>query len=141
MLSADKTYSISVMNSQMSKDSIDWHLVESKSSMPINLLRQACDYYLPMVEHGEEPQTSMNPELPEILEILQEKIDLFLQRTPMVWPLPVSFGVPYVGNLRGLNHIPSRKHFIGGTFLDLFLSQTQPSNHFYHSYSAPILFD
>ena len=123
----------------MSKDSIDWHLVELKSSTPINLLKNAWDYHLPMVENDEEPLQNQN--LPEILRILQDHLESFLQKMPMVWPLPVSFGVPYIRNLRGLSHIPSRKHFIGGTFLDLYLSQTDPLNHFYHSCSDPILYD
>ena len=141
MLSADRIYSTSVTNSQMSQDSIDWHLVESKSSTPINLLKKAWNYHLLMVESDEEPQLLVNLGFPEILRILQEHLNEFLQKTPMVWPLPVSFSVPYVRNLRGSNYIPSRKHFIGGTFLNLYLSRTEPSNHFYHSCSDPILYD
>ena len=105
--------------------------------MPIHLLKNAWNYHLPM-KSDEEP---LNQNLPEILRILQEHLESFLQKMPMVWPLPVSFGVPYVGNLRGLSHIQSRKHFIGRTFLDLYLSQTDSLNHFYHSCSDPILYD
>ena len=52
----------------MSEDSIDWHLVELKSSTPINLLKNAWDYHLPMMEDDEEPLENQN--LPEILSIL-----------------------------------------------------------------------
>ena len=59
----------------------------------------------------------------------------------MVWPLPVSFDIPYVRDLRGLNHIQSRKHFIGGTFFNVLLSHTSHYVHQYAPCSIPFLYD
>ena len=122
----------------MSKDFIDWHLVESKSSTLLSLLKEAWRYQLPVEDSNKAEEANpplMNPDLPETLIVMQKYLTKFLQPTPMEWPLLVSFGIPYVRDLRGLNHMQSRKHFIGETFLDLLLSHMSYYIHQYAPYN------
>ena len=119
----------------MSKDFINWHLVESKSSTLLSLLKEAWRYQLSVEDSNEAEEAnlpSMNPDLPESLVVIQKHLTKFLQPMLMVWPLPVSFGIPYIGDLRGLNHIQSRKHFIGRTFFNLLLSHM---SYYIHQYA------
>ena len=83
----------------------------------------------------------MNLDLPETLKVIQKHLTKFLQPTSMVWPLPVSFSVPYIRDLRGLNHIQSRKHFIDRTLFDLLLSHMSYYVHQYAPCSSPFLYD
>ena len=83
----------------------------------------------------------MNPGLLETLVVMQKHLTKSLQPTPMVWPLLVSFSILYIGNLGGLNHIQSRKHFIGRTFFHLLLSHMSYYVHQYTPCSNPFLYD
>ena len=101
-------------------------------------------YQLPMEDSNKAEEVNLpstNLDLLEILKVIQKHLTKFLQLTQIVWPLPVSFGIPYIGDLKGLNHIQSRKHFIGRTFFDLLLSHTSYYVHQYASYFIPLLYD
>ena len=127
----------------MSKDYINWHLVELKSSTPLSLLKEAWRYQL-LVEDSDEAEEVnlplMNLDLLKTLKVIQKHLIKFLQLMPIVWPLLVFFSIPYVRDLRSLNHIQSRKHFISRTFLDLLLSHISYYVHQYAPCSSPFLY-
>ena len=128
----------------MSEDYINWHLIELNSSTPLSLLKEAWRYQLPVEDSNETEEVNLPLTILDLLEtliVMQKHLTEFLQLMLMMWPLLMSFSVPYVGDLRGLNHIQSRKHFISGTFFDLLLSHTSYYVHHYTPCSSPFLYD
>ena len=122
------------INSSMSKDFINWHLVELRSSTPLSLLQEVWRYQLPVEDSDKREEVNLpstNLDLPETLIAIQKHLTEFLQPTLIVWPLLVSFSIPYIEDLRGLNYIQSRQHFIGRNFFDLLLSHT---SYYVHQY-------
>ena len=128
----------------MSKHFINWHLIELKRLTLLPLLKKAWRYQLPVEDSDEVEENNLpstNPDLLKTLIVMQKHLTEFLQSTLMVWPFLVSFSVPYVGDLRGLNHTQSRQHFISGTFFDLLLSHISFYIQQYVPCSSPLLYD